>query len=407
MEIPTHCREHIGEIIDLVAERLGTCCRVQRLSSATGVPYLVAKKNAGKEKKKLWLPIHLDTVDPEQHHWRRSGGRLQYSRSGGRIYGRGVWDMKAGAEAVMEAVESTDPPADLEVSVIVSTDEEGDDATTLAQIDRVKGGEDDPPDFILGTEISTHQDPRQGARRRKRIVASRVGHAKYKFDIRTEGHHGSFQSYNFLLENHEPLDALGAINLLRQHFQARFSDWSYKRRSGFGLSHELLLGTEGSFSPGGNFLSLSKKAVLYASHLTAYPLTTRESGKVVLQMLDEIRREVFHRHPEVKSVMLERVDRTLYEPYELQTDGSAAHMMADAVSHVYGPHITPAFTGDGSTSSFNLFARQGWRGFECGPDGGGAHEEVEYVWEAEIAKTIQLVRHFVSGKAFEGYDWKE
>jgi acetylornithine deacetylase/succinyl-diaminopimelate desuccinylase-like protein len=114
----------IAACLDIVARRLdGLAATVERLDF-DGVPALVARIGAGDPSRRLTFSGHVDVV-PASAGWRSPPFRL--TERGGRLYGRGACDMKAGVAAAVEAVRVVAELgllADVSVELALTGDEE-------------------------------------------------------------------------------------------------------------------------------------------------------------------------------------------------------------------------------------------------------------------------------------------
>jgi acetylornithine deacetylase/succinyl-diaminopimelate desuccinylase-like protein len=91
----------IAACLDIVADRLdGVAASVDRFD-LDGVPALVARAGGGDPARRLTFSGHVDVV-PAAGGWSSPPFRL--AARGGRLYGRGTCDMKAGVAAAVEAV---------------------------------------------------------------------------------------------------------------------------------------------------------------------------------------------------------------------------------------------------------------------------------------------------------------
>ena len=160
-------------------ERCGFSVRLQEFSP--GRHNVIAQK--GPRRGAVLLTAHLDTVPPYNYGKRNP---FDLKEKGGRLYGLGAWDMKAGLALVLRCA-SMCAPAGRGMRVVLTADEENiSEGTWFAQ----KHGEFSGCSIAVCNEIPDAIAPsRAGAR--PPLLLGRRGRCVYCFDVNGIGGHGA------------------------------------------------------------------------------------------------------------------------------------------------------------------------------------------------------------------------
>jgi glutamate carboxypeptidase len=139
LESPSSDHERVDQMMALAAERarqMGLQADLVELSDAAPRMLRVTNRRAGDVRPGLLIIAHLDTVHPvgtlQSNAWRQEGDRL---------YGPGIYDMKAGAYLALRALAEIekDGGTPLPVDYLFSPDEEIGSHASRAYIERAAG----------------------------------------------------------------------------------------------------------------------------------------------------------------------------------------------------------------------------------------------------------------------------
>lgn len=139
LESPSHDIERVDRMMALASEQarqLGLSTDLIDLGEGSARMLHVTNRQAGDSRPGLLIIAHLDTVHPV--------GTLQVNacrQEGDRLYGPGVYDMKAGAYLALRALAEAgqDGGTPLPVDVLFSPDEEIGSPASRAHIERIAG----------------------------------------------------------------------------------------------------------------------------------------------------------------------------------------------------------------------------------------------------------------------------
>lgn len=171
-ESPTHDKNGVNRMIDLVAEGLaGLPIGIERIAGRDGLAdTLIAKAGPQTAAPGILVLSHLDTVHPLG----TLANGLPLRREDDRLYGPGIYDMKGGAYLALEAFRAVarQASAGLPITYLFTPDEEIGSPTTRGLIE----AEGRRAAYVLVTEP---------ARAGGKVVTSRKGVGR--FDVRVDG----------------------------------------------------------------------------------------------------------------------------------------------------------------------------------------------------------------------------
>lgn len=299
----------------------------------SGRPNLVAEIGRG-EGPTLVFCAHLDTVGTEC----MTISPFEPTCDGGRVYGRGSYDMKGGAAAIMSAVAALalDPPAG-KVMVALVVDEE------YASL----GTQDFVARYIADACIVT--EPSEG-----NLI---LGHKGFVWaEIETRGHaaHGSRWDIG--------VSAIGKMGRIIAALE-EFDRVQLRQRV-----HPLVgpASQHCSLVSGGSGLSTYAESCILKLERRTLP------GESPDQVIEELRRIISSTDEEADvRVLLDR------PPLTCSREAKIAEFLRSAVTSIVG--TPPHETGVSYWMDAALFAGAGMATVDYGPAGAGAHEAVEWV----------------------------
>lgn len=305
----------------------------------------------------LMLNAHMDTVghggmdDP-------LGGGID----GDRVAGRGAWDMKGSLAAIMLAARdlAADPPAG-DVIVTAVVDEEYASIGTQAIVERYTA------DGAIVTE------PTQ--------LELSVAHKGFVwFDITTKGvaGHGSQPALGV-----DAIAKMGKVLVGLEELEARLRSGAPHPLLGTGSIHASLIhgGTELSSYPASCTLSIERRLI---------PGETPEQAE---KELCDILNAAANIDPDFEATLT----RGLYRaPFEQPLESQIVAVVRDAATSVTG--TAPEFAGESGWMDSALLAAAGIPTVIYGPDGAGAHADVEWVDLVSLEQCRQV--YVATARAF-------
>ncbi len=313
---------------------------------APGRPNLLAEVGSGTGPA-LALCAHLDTVDTRGMTISPFEPRIE----GGRLYGRGAYDMKCGVAAVMSALAALagQPPAGRVIAALVADEEH---ASLGAQ------------HFVArhATDACILTEPSEG-----RLVLAHKGFVWLELRTRGRAAHGS----RFDLGR----SAIGRIARIVAALE-RFDETELRRRG----SHPLLAppSLHCSMIRGGSGLST------YAAECVAQVERRTVPGESEEQVVAEIRRVVAEAGEQADvTVSLAR------SSLACDRDSAVARAVRAAATTAAGRE--PEEIGVGYWMDAAIFADAGIPTVDYGPAGAGAHEAVEWVELDSVARCARVL----------------
>lgn len=286
----------------------------------------------------LMLNAHMDTVG--------HGGMLDAlsgAIEGDKVFGRGAWDMKGSLAAIMLAARdlAADPPAG-DVIVTAVVDEEYASIGTAAIVERYTAD---------GAIVS---EPTQ--------LELSIAHKGFIwFDITTKGvaAHGSQPALGV-----DAIAKMGKVLVGLEELGARLQAGAQHPLLGAGSIHASLIqgGTELSSYPASCTLSIEQRLI---------PGETPERAE---QELCDILDAAANEDPHFEATL----ERGLYRsPFEQPPESEIVVIVRDAATAVIG--APPAFVGEAGWMDSAILSAAGIPTVIFGPDGAGAHADVEWV----------------------------
>jgi acetylornithine deacetylase len=313
---------------------------------APGRPNLVAEVGSGSGPT-LVLCAHLDTVDTRGMAIAPFEPRVE----GGRLYGRGAYDMKCGVAAVMSALAAlaVEPAAGRVLGALVADEEH-------ASLGARHFVAHHAADACILTE------PSEG-----RLVLAHKGFVW--IELRTHGRaaHGS----RFDLGK----SAIGRMARIVAALE-RFDEGELRRRG----SHPLLPppSLHCSMITGGSGLST------YAAECVAQIERRTVPGESEAQVVEEVRRVVAAAGEEAEVVV-----SLTRSPLACDPESAIARAVRAAATAVTA--AAPEEIGVGYWMDAAVFADAGIPSVDYGPAGAGAHEAVEWVELASVAQCARVL----------------
>jgi acetylornithine deacetylase len=324
---------------------------VHRLEERRGRPSIVGVARGAGGGRSLMFNGHTDTVTLAGY----GGDPLAAERRGGRLYGRGAFDMKSGVAAMMAAAARA-KASGLAGDIIVAcvADEEHASFGTEEVVARFKA------DAAIITEPSHLQ-----------LTVAHKGFAWYEIVVRGRAAHGSRPDLG--------VDAIAKSGRLLTALE----DWDRRLRAnpshprlGAGSVHASLIkgGEEMSSYPAECRLSLERRTI---------PGETRESvSGEIAAILDRIASE----DPAFRAELLPGLARP---PFEAKEDWPIVEILRQAATARLGK---PAlFRGESFWTDCAILADAGIPCVLFGADGAGAHAAEEWAEEASVEALADIL----------------
>jgi acetylornithine deacetylase len=305
----------------------------------------------------LMLNAHMDTVGhggmPEP-----LAGTIEETR----VSGRGAWDMKGSLAAIMLAAKdlAADPPAG-DVIVTAVVDEEYASIGTMA---------------IVGTYTADGAIVTEPTK-----LELSVAHKGFIwFDITTRGiaAHGSKPALGI-----DAIAKMGKVLVGLEELDARLRSGDSHPLLGTGSIHASLIhgGTELSSYPASCTLSVERRLI---------PGETPERAE---QELCDILNSAANADPDFEATL----ERGLYRsPFEQPLDDDIVSIVRDAAASVTG--APPALAGESGWMDSAILSAAGIPTVIFGPDGDGAHADVEWVDLVSLEQCRQI--YVAAARAF-------
>lgn len=305
----------------------------------------------------LMLNAHMDTVG---HGGMRDP--LSGSIEEDKVFGRGAWDMKGSLAAIMLAAKdlaANPPEGDVIVTAVV--DEEYASIGTQAIVKRYTAD---------GAIVA---EPTQ--------LELSIAHKGFVwFDITTKGvaAHGSQPTLGV-----DAIAKMGKVLVGLETLAARLLSGEQHPLLGAGSIHASLIqgGTELSSYPGSCTLSVERRLI---------PGETPESAEAELC---DILNAAANDDPDFEATLTRGIDRS---PFEQSRDSEIATVVRDAATTVVG--VQPAFAGEAGWMDSALLSAAGIPTVIFGPDGAGAHADVEWVDLVSLEQCRQI--YVATARAF-------
>lgn len=305
----------------------------------------------------LMLNAHMDTV---------GRGGMEKPLSGtiedDKVFGRGAWDMKGSLAAIMLAAKdlAADPPAG-DVIVTAVVDEEYASIGTQAIVERYTA------DGAIVTE------PTQ--------LELSVAHKGFVwFDITTKGvaAHGSQPALGV-----DAIAKMGKVLVGLEALEDRLLGGEQHPLLGTGSIHASLIqgGAELSSYPGSCTLSVERR------------LIPGETPEMAESELCEILDAAANEDPDFEATLTRGIDRS---PFEQPLESEIVAVVRDAATGVTG--AAPAFAGESGWMDSALLSAAGIPAVIFGPDGAGAHADVEWVDLVSLEQCRQV--YVAAARAF-------
>jgi succinyl-diaminopimelate desuccinylase len=335
--------EGMKKVLDIANHELGTNFPIETFEQ-NGISSLLARNTLKRPKRfRVILNAHLDVVPGEEKIFKPKV-------KDGRLYGRGSYDMKAAAAAMILLFKDIEDKVDYPLGLQLTTDEEigGIDGTKHQVESGVRA------DFVItgeGTNLrAIHQS--KGMLRIKLTASGRASHSAYPW-----------LGENAILNLHS------AINAILSKFP-------------------------------------SPKEETHTTTITVTHIATRSSSEHTVtpdhcEALLDVRYASLDRHTilsTIKSLLPQNIElEVLHSSHVHNTDANNAYIkVLETASHKTMQERMVLANAHG-TSDARHFAEVGCEGVEFGPVGGGHHHEGEWVDIISLEKYYRILENFLTG----------
>ena len=315
----------------------------------------VVCESGARNSRRIALNAHIDTV-PAGDGWETNP--LEAVERGGKMYGRGAADMKAGLAAQLNAFVELGDTHDLILTAV--SDEEGISRGTNALADQ---------GIYNGCSAAIFSEPNTSARNESEYEIRIGGRGRYVFEIhvRTAGGHGAKERrVNAIVE---------ASRFLREVYEFETAEHPIMGRARYNV--------ESIAAGAGGFLSTPSHCVVYVSRF-AFVGENLESCR---RELDGIVRERV-RDADVNVVVQQR-ETPFCQPYLNDVNSRIVQCAQSAYSDI---GIDPRLTAPSVYDISIVGGRLGIPSINIGPIGGDIHAPNEFVYANSIGNFERVLR---------------
>ncbi|MFH0737878.1 MAG: M20/M25/M40 family metallo-hydrolase [Candidatus Micrarchaeota archaeon] len=321
----------------------------------------------------ILLYAHMDTVPP--YGYDKSGRNpFRMEERDGKLYGLGVYDMKAGVAAIIKAVEAA--PRDRPLKVLFVSDEEADSAGCHAA---AKSGFLDGVAFAVSTEMSDVSDIGDSART---ITLGRRGRAQYEIDVPGRSAHAARMEQGISAISEASTLALEIEKMnasMPRHPQLSKGDVFVRKFFSESVS-----------------LSLPSKAVLIVDRHLVLPEDAESTAADMQKRVDALYRDGLLHDIEGRKAGVRLVPReapymlpyaiSAENPHVKRLDAAILDVLGEKARHNYGLTVADE----------NMIAMHGVPVVTYGPIGGREHSCEEWVSKKSYLELIDVLKRFIS-----------
>jgi len=324
---------------------------VHRLEARPGRPSIVGIARGAGGGRSLMFNGHYDTVTLAGY----AGDGLKPVRRGGRLYGRGAFDMKSGVAAMMvAAARAREARLDGDVLVACVADEEHASFGTEEVVARFRA------DAAIVTEPS-HLE----------LTIAHKGFAWYEIIVGGRAAHGSRPELGI-----DAIAKAGKFLTAIENWDRRLRARPTHARLGAGSVHASLIqgGQEWSSYPAECRIKIERRTV------------PGETGETVAAELRAILAEIAAGDPAFKAEIIPGLERP---PFEIAEDAAIVSALRAAATARLGR--APAWRGEPFWTDCAILAAAGVPCIMFGADGGGAHAAEEWAEEASVEALAEIL----------------
>ncbi|MBI5227151.1 M20/M25/M40 family metallo-hydrolase [Candidatus Micrarchaeota archaeon] len=322
----------------------------------------------------ILLYAHMDTV-PAYGYDNTERDPFKMHEEGGKLFGLGVYDMKAGIASILKATENM--KTDKTIKVMFVSDEEA-DSRGCYEVTKTNFLKD--VDFCLSTEMSDVKDAGESART---ITLGRRGRAQYELAVPGKSVHAARmkEGVSAITQGAKIAIEIEKMNAeLPRHEKLSHGDQYVRYFSSKSVS-----------------LSVPDNAILLIDRHLIFPETIESARKQIEGKINELYEQKKVREIDGKRarLILKPRDVPYLLPYIIPETNEHVKKLSRAV--VKTLDAEPRFNYGLTVADENMIAMQGIPTITYGPIGGGEHSNNEWVSKKSYLELIEVLTAFLNG----------